>query len=90
MFESKLNTYTDAFRVNTEENKALLRKMEMLLDRAAQKSEQRRTVFEERNQLSPRERLGALIDPGFPFLNYLIWLDTVDDPNPRQVYLGQV
>ena len=68
MFESKLNTHTDSFRVNTEENKALLGKMEMLLDRAAQKSEQRRAVFKERNQLSPRERLGALIDPGFPFL----------------------
>ena len=84
MFESKLNTHTDAFRVNTEENKALLRKMEMLLDRAAKKSEQRRTVFEERNQLSPRERLGALIDPGFPFLELFNMAGyCVDDPNPE-------
>ena len=84
MFESKLNTHTESFRINTEENKALLGKMEMLLDRAAQKSEQRRTVFEERNQLSPRERLGALIDPGFPFLELFNMAGyCVDDPNPE-------
>jgi len=84
VFESKLNTHTESFRINTEENKALLGKMEMLLDRAAQKSEQRRTVFEERNQLSPRERLGALIDPGFPFLELFNMAGyCVDDPNPE-------
>ena len=84
MFESKLNTHTDSFRINTEENKALLGKMEMLLDRAAQKSEQRRAVFNERNQLSPRERLGALIDPGFPFLELFNMAGyCVDDPNPE-------
>ncbi len=84
MFESKLNTHTDSFRINTEENKALLGKMEMLLDRAAQKSEQRRAVFKERNQLSPRERLGALIDPGFPFLELFNMAGyCVDDPNPE-------
>mgnify|MGYP000163850283 FL=1 len=84
MFESKLNTHTDSFRINTEENKSLLGKMEILLDRAAQKSEQRRTVFEERNQLSPRERLGALLDPGFPFLELFNMAGyCVDDPNPE-------
>ena len=84
MFESKLNKQTESFRINTEENKALLGKMEMLLNRAAQKSEQRRTVFEERNQLSPRERLGALIDPGFPFLELFNMAGyCVDDPNPE-------
>ena len=84
MFESKLNTHTESFRINTEENKALLGKMEMLLDRASQKSEQRRTVFDERNQLSPRERLGALIDPGFPFLELFNMAGyCVDDPNPE-------
>ena len=84
MFESKLNTHSDSFRINTEENKALLGKMEMLLDRAAQKSEQRRAVFKERNQLSPRERLGALIDPGFPFLELFNMAGyCVDDPNPE-------
>ena len=84
MFESKLNKQTESFRINTEKNKALLGKMEMLLNRAAQKSEQRRTVFEERNQLSPRERLGALIDPGFPFLELFNMAGyCVDDPNPE-------
>jgi len=84
VFESKLNTHTDSFRINTEENKSLLGKMEILLDRAAQKSEQRRTVFEERNQLSPRERLGALLDPGFPFLELFNMAGyCVDDPNPE-------
>ncbi len=84
MFESKLNKQTESFRINTQENKALLGKMEMLLDRAAQKSEQRRAVFEERNQLSPRERLGALIDPGFPFLELFNMAGyCVDDPNPE-------
>lgn len=84
MFESKLNTHTDSFKTNTEENKALLNKMEMLLERAANKSEQRRNIFEERNQLSPRERLSALIDPGLPFLELFNMAGyCVDDLDPE-------
>jgi len=52
--------------------------------RAAVKSAQRKETFERRNQLSPRERLGALIDPGMPFLSmYNLAGYLVDDSNPK-------
>ncbi|MEM9058320.1 MAG: carboxyl transferase domain-containing protein, partial [Pseudomonadota bacterium] len=54
-----------------------------LEERAVTASEKRRPRFEQRGQLTPRERLACLLDPGMPFLalynlcNYL-----VDDPDP--------
>jgi geranyl-CoA carboxylase beta subunit len=56
----------------------------MLEARAAALSEQRRARFEERGQLTPRERVARLLDPGMPFLalhtlaNYL-----AEDRNPE-------
>ena len=84
MFVSKVDISSPSFETNKKENEALLRKMDLLLERAAQTSEKRRDVFEKRNQLSPRERLGALLDPGLPFLELFNMAGyCVDDPDPE-------
>ena len=81
-FQTKVITGNDAFAQNREDMFALIEKLRNLETRAEALSEKRRPRFEERNQLTPRERLKRLLDPGMPFLslynmaNYL-----VDDPN---------
>ena len=42
MFVSKIDISSPSFETNTKENKALLDKMNLLLERAAQTSEKRR------------------------------------------------
>jgi geranyl-CoA carboxylase beta subunit len=68
---------------------ALVDKMRSLESRATAKSEQRRPVFNKRGQLSPRERLSALLDPGLPFLElYNMASYLVDDPDPATTIPG--
>ena len=63
--------------------------MRDLENRASEKSELRRTRFDERSQLSPRERLTALLDPGMPFLELFNMTGyLVDDPNPETTIPG--
>ncbi len=63
---------------------ALVERLRAVESRAAAHSEKRRPRFEQRGQLTPRERLSRLLDPGMPFLelynlaNYL-----VDDTDPE-------
>ena len=57
---------------------ALVARLREIENRAVVASEKRRPRFEERGQLTPRERLAQLLDPGMPFLelynlcNYLV------------------
>ena len=89
MFRSRLNIEADSYRDNTADNKKLIDKMQMLLNRAAEKSEKRKDVFLQRNQISPRERLSALIDPGLPFLELFNMAGyCVDDPDPKSSIPG--
>lgn len=84
VFKTKLQTNSEAYKKNREEMLALVERMEALQARAKAASEKRMTRFRERNQLSPRERLSHLLDPGMPFLelqnmaNYL-----VEQPDPE-------
>lgn len=74
---------------NRAEMEALIARMRRLEARAAAKSEARRPIFEKRGQLSPRDRLAALLDPGLPFLelfNMASYL--VDDPDPKSSVPG--
>ena len=58
--------------------------MRELENRASVKSELRRSRFDERSQLSPRERLTALIDPGMPFLELFNMTGYLaEDTNPE-------
>ena len=74
----------EEFESNRAEMLALVSKMRGLEARAAVLSEKRRPVFDKRGQLSPRERLSALLDPGMPFLElYNMASYLVDDANPE-------
>ena len=58
--------------------------MRDLENRALDKSELKRSRFDERAQLSPRDRLTALIDPGMPFLELFNMTGyLVEDTNPE-------
>ena len=82
-YRSRIDPGSDRFFANREEMLALVDKLRSLERRAHDLSERRRPRFEERGQLTPRERLSGLLDPGLPFLelynmaNYL-----VDDQDP--------
>ncbi|MDP7569741.1 MAG: carboxyl transferase domain-containing protein [Arenicellales bacterium] len=82
-YRSRIDPSSEGFVANREEMLALVEKLRCLERRAHDLSERRRPRFEERGQLTPRERLSGLLDPGLPFLelynmaNYL-----VDDQDP--------
>lgn len=83
-FQSKISPQSEGFAQNRSDMLALVDRMRELEGRAAAKSEERRPVFDKRGQLSPRERLAALLDPGLPFLelhNMASYL--FDDPDPE-------
>ncbi len=67
-FVSKISTMSDAFKANRAEMLELTSKLEELNGRAVFESEKRKPRFDERGQLTPRERLSRLLDPGMPFL----------------------
>ncbi len=82
VFPSKIDPSSETFATNRKELLALVTELRSLTQRAVQLSEKRRPRFEERGQLTPRERLAHLLDPGMPFVelynlaNYLV--DTPD------------
>ena len=88
-FKSRLITNTDSFQINKKNNLKLIKFMRDLEQKASDQSEMRRDRFKERNQLSPRERLFALIDPGMPFLQlFNITGYLADDPKPKSSIPG--
>ena len=88
-YRSRIDPSSERFVANREEMLALVEKLRSLETRAHDLSEHRRPRFEERGQLTPRERLWGLLDPGLPFLelynmaNYL-----VDDQDPDSTIPG--
>ncbi len=83
VFDSRIVRTSADFVQNRTDMLALVDRMRALEARAAAKSEERRPVFDKRGQLSPRERLAALLDPGMPFLElYNMASYLVDDPDP--------
>ncbi len=83
-FQSRISTSSDSFAQNRADMLAQVGRMRRLEARAAAKSEERRPVFDKRGQLSPRERLAALLDPGMPFVElYNMASYLVDDPDPE-------
>lgn len=84
VFTSKVNLNSDQFKKNREEMLAHIAHLQMLNARGAILSERRRSRFEARGQLTPRERLARLLDPGMPFLsigNIAGYLLDTSDPN---------
>ncbi|NCG09661.1 MAG: acyl-CoA carboxylase subunit beta [Alphaproteobacteria bacterium] len=81
-FVSRLDVNSDAYqKIRSEqlENIELLRQLQA---RAKAASEKRRPRFEERGQLTPRDRLARLLDVGMPFVElFNLASYCVDDPN---------
>ena len=81
-YQSTLDVQSDRFNSNRAQMLALVDKLRHLEQRSVDKSEQRRERFKQRGQLTPRERLGRLIDPGMPFVSlYNMASYLVDDNN---------
>lgn len=68
VFKSKIVTTSDAYQQNRADMLALVDKLVELNARAPAISEKRRERFRARGQLTPRERLARLLDPGMPWL----------------------
>ncbi|MEM7276685.1 MAG: carboxyl transferase domain-containing protein, partial [Pseudomonadota bacterium] len=68
VFTSKIDTASDSFAKNRQDMLALIEQLETLNSRAESISEKRKPRFEARGQLTPRDRLARLLDPGLPFL----------------------
>lgn len=68
-FESRLSTVSSAYAGNRADMLALIDTLNRARSRAEALSEKRRLRFSERGQLTPRERLQRLLDPGMPFLD---------------------
>ncbi len=68
VFQSKIRTSSDDFRKNREDMLTLVDRLSDLNDRGRRLSEKRKSRFEARGQLTPRERLARLLDPAMPWL----------------------
>ena len=89
VFATKINTTSETFLRQRAEMLALVEKLNMLNGRGRIISEQRKPRFDARGQLTPRERLARLLDPGMPFLeigNLAGYL--VDTKNPDKSIPG--
>ena len=81
-YKTKVNIDSENFKKNKSEMISLVEKMGEIKSRAEKISERRRPRFIERGQLTPRERLSALLDSDMPFVelyNMISYL--VDDEN---------
>ena len=82
-FHSQISPASEEFASNRADMLGFVEHLHALEQRAADRSARRQATFSKRGQLSPRDRLRLLLDPGAPFLrlfnmaNYL-----VDDPDP--------
>ncbi len=68
VFASKINPNSDSFLRNRQDMLALVERLSELNGRGRIASEKRKPRFDARGQLTPRERLARLLDPGMPFL----------------------
>ena len=84
VFNSKVDLESDQFKQYSDDMLELIKQRKRILDRAKTKSNEKNPRFEKRGQLTPRQRLDALIDPEseslylYNMANYL-----VDDPDPN-------
>ena len=68
VFTSKINTSSETFLRQRKEMLELVDRLNELNARGRAISEARKPRFDARGQLTPRERLARLLDPGMPFL----------------------
>ena len=87
---STLDAGSEAFRRNRERMEERLGEVRALEGKVRAKSASRRSVFEQRGQILPRERVDLLLDRGSPFLELstLAGLGMHDDDGDRNVLGG--
>ncbi len=84
VFTSKISTHTDKFAKNRKDMLAMVEQLRSLEARAEAESNKRLPVFKKRGQLSPRQRVRRLLDPGLPFLSLFTMANyLVEDKNPE-------
>ena len=83
VFQSRINPTSPEFRANRAAMLELVEQMRALQQRAVDASHRRADRFAERGQLTPRQRVARLLDPGAPFLElrtHAGYLVDTDDP----------
>ncbi|SFU10468.1 acyl-CoA carboxylase subunit beta [Sedimentitalea nanhaiensis] len=84
VYASRLSSASADFTENRTDMLVLVDRLRSIEDRARARSEQRRERFEARCQLTPRDRLAKLLDPGMPWQEiYNLASYLVDDPDPE-------
>ena len=81
---AKITPKSPGFAENRRAMLAAIEELRALESRAERKSEERRVRFHDRGQITPRERLARLLDPGLPFLrlhSLAGYLADTDDPD---------
>jgi len=87
--ESRVAPHGEAFQANLAALEAQLARLRALEARTRDKSAAAAPLFARRGQLLPRERLGALLDPGAPFLELATLAGYCqDDPDPERSVPG--
>jgi geranyl-CoA carboxylase beta subunit len=84
VFDTRVLPQSEEFIANRAEMLALVDDLRGLEARADALSERRRARFAERGQITPRDRLARLLDPGMPFLrlhSLAGYLADTDDPD---------
>lgn len=67
-FQTRIHPGSAGFAENRDSMLQVIEKLRELEGRAEVASEQRRARFDARGQITPRERVARLLDPGLPFL----------------------
>lgn len=68
VFKSRIVQSSDGFKQNRADMLGLVDKLNDLNGRTRRLSEKRKSRFEARGQITPRDRLARLLDPGMPWL----------------------
>lgn len=88
VFSSKLSPHSENFKKNRADMLSLIDTLRDYEARATERSNKRIDTFRKRGQLTPRERLEHLLDPGMPFLqlhsmaNFLVEDDNIETSIP--------
>ena len=81
IFKTKIDSQSENFINNKNQFGSLVKKMNSINGRAEKVSERRREKFIERGQLTPRERLSALLDPNTSFIELFNMISYLIDDN---------
>ncbi len=84
VFQTRISTSSEAFGQNRRDMLALITELREYEARAVARSDSRKARFDQRGQLTPRERVKRLLDPGMPFVELFNMANfLVDDPDPE-------